>query len=158
MKRDDDDQFQDGFLLRPLKRVTNGFHQRGLPCGLQVYFFCDFFIDPLILGFLFWLFYRSSELILSSGTTKPKMLYQLCIIHTSNDYHPHHQDEPSQVLMIKLCRRKLESWRGRRRALAFSTGCIIEHQTSSHHHHLWYHCLVLAFFPWKFLFFYFLWE
>ena len=31
-------------------------------------------------------------------------------------------------LMIKLCRRKLESWRGRRRALAFSTGCIIKHQ------------------------------
>ena len=45
----DDDQIQDGLLLRPLKRVTNGFHQRGLPCGLQVYFFCDYFIDPLII-------------------------------------------------------------------------------------------------------------
>ena len=48
-KRGDDDQIQDGLLLRPLKCVTNGFHQRGLPCGLQVYFFCDYFIDPLII-------------------------------------------------------------------------------------------------------------
>ena len=46
-ERGDNDQIQDGLLLRPLKRVTNGFHQRGLPCGLQVYFFCDYFRDPL---------------------------------------------------------------------------------------------------------------
>ena len=80
-KRGDDDQIQDGLLLRPLKCVTNGFHQRGLPCGLQVLF-------------LLWLFYRSSDNLpsLSSETTMPKMQCK----QKSNQQHHHHQQEQQQ--------------------------------------------------------------